>query len=78
MILIKPSNDEEIKKINRMKNVLYVDENNSIKTKKKIKSSMDYLTTSNRRNFSINFKLTYKNILLNIIETKKAIQMEGI
>ena len=55
LVLIKSSNDEEIKKINRMKNVLYADENNSIKRQKKINSSVDYLTTSNRRNFSINF-----------------------
>jgi len=55
LVLIKSSNDEEIKKINRMKNVLYADENNSIKIQKKINSSVDYLTTSNRRNFSINF-----------------------
>jgi hypothetical protein len=38
-----------------MKNVLYADENNSIKIKKRINSSVDYLTTSNRRNYSINF-----------------------
>ena len=55
LVLIKSSNDEEIKKINRMKNVLYADENNSIKRQKKFNSSVDYLTTSNRRNFSINF-----------------------
>jgi len=55
LVLIKSSNDEEIKKINRMKNVLYADENNSIKRQKKINSSVDYLTTSNRRNYSINF-----------------------
>ena len=55
LVLIKSSNDEEIRKINRMKNVLYADENNSIKRKKKFNSSVDYLTTSNRRNFSINF-----------------------
>ena len=55
LVLIKSSNDEEIKKINRMKNVLYADENNSIERQKKINSSVDYLTTSNRRNFSINF-----------------------
>lgn len=53
--LIKSSNEEEIRKIIRMKNVLYADENNSIKMKKKINSSVDYLTTSNRRNYSINF-----------------------
>jgi hypothetical protein len=55
LVLIKSSNDEEIRKINRMKNVLYADENNSIKRQKKFNSSVDYLTTSNRRNFSINF-----------------------
>ena len=55
LVLIKSSNDEEIKKINRMKNVLYADENNSIKRQKKFNSSVDYLTTSNRRNFSINY-----------------------
>ena len=55
LVLIKSSNDEEIKKINRMKNVLYADEINSIKRQKKINSSVDYLTTSNRRNYSINF-----------------------
>ena len=55
LVLIKSSNDEEIRKINRMKNVLYAEENKSIKRQKKINSSVDYLTTSNRRNFSINF-----------------------